>query len=91
MHKSDCLYYNCYQAKMLTFETHHEKTSLLPMPKQTHTTDAQNCATDQCLCLCYIDSTMAQLHIINDQNIKPLSSAVQQGLCQSCPVMAQIH
>ena len=39
-----------YLAKMVTVETHHEKTGLLSTPKQKRRSDAQNRTTDQCLC-----------------------------------------
>ena len=51
-------------SKMPTFETHYEKTLLLPTPKPRHRSDAHNRTIDQCLCFRYIDTTMVQPHII---------------------------
>ena len=42
-----------------------------------------NCAADQCLCFCYIDSTNPLLHKFKISSLQSSSVAVQPDLCQT--------
>ena len=47
-----------------------------------------NYEADQCLCFCYMDSTMPLLSISKISSLKPSSMTVQDGFCRTVLEMA---